>query len=76
MLSLWLAEHQMNLEFYKAFGRTSPSLPLQNGGNIVHGNVYQIWEWKKCCPKNVGDEIYILVESAEGCSARNQEFFS
>ena len=37
MLSLWLAEHQMNLEFYKAFGRTSPSLPLQNGGNIVHG---------------------------------------
>ncbi|HRF57307.1 MAG TPA: N-6 DNA methylase, partial [Campylobacterales bacterium] len=38
MLSLWLAEHQMNLEFYKAFGRTTPSLPLQEGGNIVCGN--------------------------------------
>ncbi|CAM3920667.1 DNA methyltransferase [Arcobacter cloacae] len=59
ILSLWLAEHQMNLEFYKAFGRTSPSLPLQNGGNIVHGNATRL-EWEEVCPKNVGDEIYIL----------------
>lgn len=59
MLSLWLAEHQMNLEFYKAFGRTSPSLPLQNGGNIVHGNATRL-DWEEVCPKNDGDEIYIL----------------
>lgn len=59
ILSLWLAEHQMNLEFYKAFGRTSPSLPLQNGGNIVHGNATRL-NWEEVCPKNVGDEIYIL----------------
>jgi type II restriction/modification system DNA methylase subunit YeeA len=59
ILSLWLAEHQMNLDFYKAFGRTSPSLPLQNGGNIVHGNATRL-EWEEVCPKNVGDEIYIL----------------
>lgn len=59
ILSLWLAEHQMNLEFYKAFGRTSPSLPLQNGGNIVHGNATRL-EWEEVCPKNIGDEIYIL----------------
>ena len=59
MLSLWLAEHQMNLEFYKAFGRTSPSLPLQNGGNIVHGNATRL-NWEEICPKNDGDEIYIL----------------
>lgn len=59
ILSLWLAEHQMNLEFYKAFGRTSPSLPLQNGGNIVHGNATRI-NWEEVCPKNVGDEIFIL----------------
>ena len=59
ILSLWLAEHQMNLEFYKAFGRTSPSLPLQNGGNIVHGNATRL-NWEDVCPKNVGDEIYIL----------------
>jgi hypothetical protein len=59
ILSLWLAEHQMNLEFYKAFGRTSPSLPLQNGGNIVHGNATRL-DWEEVCPKSVGDEIYIL----------------
>jgi type II restriction/modification system DNA methylase subunit YeeA len=59
MLSLWLAEHQMNLEFYKAFGRTSPSLPLHDGGNIVHGNATRL-NWEEVCPKNDGDEIYIL----------------
>jgi len=59
MLSLWLAEHQMNLEFYKAFGRTSPSLPLHDGGQIVHGNATRV-NWEEVCPKNEGDEIYIL----------------
>ncbi len=59
LLSLWLAEHQMNLEFYKAFGRASPSLPLHDGGNIVHGNATRI-NWEEVCPKNEGDEIYIF----------------
>ncbi len=59
MLSLWLAEHQMNLEFYKAFGRTSPSLPLHDGGNIIHGNATRI-NWEDVCQKNEGDEIYVL----------------
>jgi type I restriction-modification system DNA methylase subunit len=59
MLSLWLAEHQMNLEFYKAFGRTSPSLPLQDGGHIVHGNATRL-NWEEVFPKNEGDEIYVL----------------
>ncbi len=59
ILSLWLAEHQMNLEFYKAFGRTSPALPLHDGGNIVHGNATRI-AWEDVCPKVDGDEIYIL----------------
>jgi len=59
ILSLWLAEHQMNLEFYKAFGRTSPALPLQDAGNIVHGNATRI-DWESVCPKEDGDEIYIL----------------
>ena len=56
LLSLWLAEHQMNLEFYKAFGRISPSLPLQDGGNIIHGNATRL-NWEEVCPKNEGDEI-------------------
>ena len=71
MLSLWLAEHQMNLEFYKAFGRTSPSLPLQNGGNIVHGNATRI-KWEEVCPKEDGDEIYIL-GNPPYVGTRNQE---
>lgn len=71
MLSLWLAEHQMNLEFYKAFGRTSPSLPLQDGGNIVHGNATRL-NWKEVCPKNDGDEIYIL-GNPPYIGTRNQE---
>ena len=58
-LSLWLAEHQMNLEFFKEFGRTAPALPLQNGGNIVHGNATRL-NWEEVCPKEDGDEIYIL----------------
>lgn len=59
LLSLWLAEHQMNLKFYEEFGRTSPSLPLHDGGNIVHGNATRV-EWEEVCPKNDGDEIYVL----------------
>ena len=59
LLSLWLAEHQMNLKFYEEFGRTSPSLPLHDGGNIVHGNATRV-EWEEVCPKNEGDEIYVL----------------
>ncbi|XWN36461.1 MAG: DNA methyltransferase [Balneola sp.] len=58
-LSLWLAEHQMNVEFFKEFGRTNPTLPLKEAGNIAHGNACRI-EWEKTCPKNNGDEIYIL----------------
>jgi hypothetical protein len=58
-LSLWLAEHQMNQEFMREFGRVKPALPLQETGNIVHGNACRI-DWETVCPKNEGDEIYIL----------------
>ncbi|HIP51424.1 MAG TPA: class I SAM-dependent DNA methyltransferase, partial [Campylobacterales bacterium] len=72
-LSLWLAEHQMNLEFFKAFGRTAPSLPLQNGGNIVHGNATRV-DWAEVCPKVEGDEIYILGNPPyQGSGKQNKE---
>jgi len=58
-LSLWLAEHQMNQEFFKEFGRTKPALPLRETGNIVQGNATRV-DWAKVCPKKEGDEIYIL----------------
>lgn len=59
ILALWLAEHQMNVEFTKQFGRSKPSLPLNQTGNIVHGNATRL-DWLKVCPKKVDDEIYIL----------------
>ncbi|MFZ2890171.1 class I SAM-dependent DNA methyltransferase [Sulfuricurvum sp.] len=58
-LSLWLAEHQMNKAFFQEFGQTNPPLPLKNGGNIVHGNATRV-NWEEVCPKNEGDEIYVL----------------
>lgn len=59
VLALWLVEHQMNLEYKKIFGRTLVSLPLKEGANIVCANACRI-EWESVCPKNDGDEIFIL----------------
>ena len=58
-LSLWLAEHQMNVEFFKEFGRTNPTLPLKEAGNIVQGNACMI-DWGKVCPIKSDDEIFVL----------------
>lgn len=58
-LSLWLAEHQMNREFFAAFGRTKPALPLSETGNIVKGNACRL-DWETVCHKHDGDEIYIM----------------
>jgi len=58
-LSLWLAEHQMNMLFKKEFGTVAPPLPLKDSGNIVHGNATRI-DWEEVCPKVDGNEIYVL----------------
>lgn len=59
ILSLWLAQHQMNQKFKEVLGEGTPTLPLQAGGNIVHGNATRL-DWEKVCPKKENDEIYIL----------------
>lgn len=58
-LSLWLAEHQMNLAFKAVFGSAKPALPLQDGGHIVCGNAARE-NWEDVCPKEKGAEIYIM----------------
>lgn len=58
-LALWLAEHQMNVKFFKEFGRTNPTLPLTEAGKIVQGNACRL-DWEVVCPKTKDDEIYIL----------------
>ena len=59
MLSLWLAQHQMNLHFKALFGSANPTLPLQPSGNIVRDNACRV-DWELVCPKKERDEIYIL----------------
>lgn len=58
-LALWLAEHQMNVEFKEVFGRTNPTLPLKDAGKIVQGNACRI-DWEEVCPKDNDSEIFIL----------------
>lgn len=59
ILSLWLAEHQMNLKFKEIFGRCNPALPLNNSGNIIRGNALQK-DWKKVCPLSDNTQVFIL----------------
>lgn len=57
ILSLWLAQHQMNVEFKAEFGECETPLPLSKSGNVIQGNACRI-DWSTCCPKS--GEIYIL----------------
>ena len=59
ILSLWLAEHQMNQAFLKAFGRVKPALPLMQTGNIVQGNATRL-DWASVCPNTEGGEVFVL----------------
>jgi type II restriction/modification system DNA methylase subunit YeeA len=63
-LSLWLAEHQMNVEFLSKFGRTNPTLPLREAGHILRGNACRL-DWEQVCPKTINGgtepaEVYVL----------------
>lgn len=66
ILSLWLAEHQMNVEFKAEFGECEPTLPLQDGGCIVHGNSTRI-NWEVVCPKDLMSEIYTRQSAIPWC---------
>lgn len=75
-LALWLAEHQMNVEFFKEFGRTNPTLPLKEAGIIVQGNATRL-DWEDVCAKTNNanaepTEVYIL-GNPPYLGARNQE---
>ena len=59
ILALWLTKHQMNVEFFKEFGRTNPTLPLTDAENIVQGNACRL-DWEEVCSKGKDDETYIL----------------
>jgi hypothetical protein len=62
ILSLWLAEHQMNRVFEDTlfdFGKSKPILPLKEAGQITQGNATRE-DWKKACPINETDEVFVI----------------
>ncbi len=62
ILSLWLAEHQMNKVFEEMlfdYGKSKPILPLKQSGKIVQGNAARL-DWKTVCPIGTDDEVYII----------------
>ena len=59
MLSLWLAEHQMNTKLNENFGVNTKALPLKNITQIVCGNACRI-DWNKVCPHTPDEEVYIF----------------
>lgn len=62
ILSLWLAEHQMNKVFEERlfdYGKSKPILPLKEAGQIKQGNATRV-DWKAVCPISDKDEVYVI----------------
>lgn len=59
ILSLWLAKHQMNVEFKERFGADIQLIPLRDTGNITCANAARI-DWDVACPVTEGEEVYLL----------------
>ena len=59
-LSLWIAEHQMNIKLREEINNAvRPTLPLQHAGAIVCGNALRL-EWEKILPHEKNDEVYLF----------------
>lgn len=74
MLSLWLAEHQMNLAHENELGNSLPTLPLKSGGNIKAANSLRE-NWEAFCPRSnrAEDEVYIVGNPPFGGSNSRDE---
>ena len=59
MLSLWLAEHQMNTKLNENFGVNTKALPLKNITQIVCGNACRL-DWNRVCPHTPEEEVFIF----------------
>lgn len=62
ILSLWLAEHQMNRLFEEMlfdYGKSKPILPLKEAGQIKQGNATRR-DWNEVCPISLTDEVYVI----------------
>ncbi|QQR76650.1 class I SAM-dependent DNA methyltransferase [Candidatus Nomurabacteria bacterium] len=61
-LSLYLAQHQINVRFEEEFGKLKPTLPLKESGKIVCSNATRI-DWDEVCTRKdqSGNEYEIYV---------------
>lgn len=59
ILSMWIAKHQMNIEFKEKFGTDIPLIPLKEMGHFTHGNAARI-DWQSVCPNDGQSEIYLI----------------
>ena len=59
ILSLWIAKHQMNVEFFDKFGIDLPLIPLKETGQIRQGNATRV-DWQQICPNPGNEAIYLI----------------
>lgn len=59
ILSLWLAKHQMNIEFKELFGADVSLIPLKDTGNIVCANAARI-DWGEVCKNDGSTDVYLI----------------
>ena len=59
MLSIWLAEHQMNRKLFEDFGVNTQALPLKDITQIRCGNACRI-DWNTVCPHKADEEVFIF----------------
>ena len=72
-LSMWLAEHQMNVKFQEELYVLPKTLPLKPSGHIVCGNACRL-DWNTVCPHTPEDEVYIMGNPPYlGSSLQNNE---
>lgn len=71
MLSLWLAEHQMNRMLHDDFGVNTRALPLKNITQIVCGNACRL-DWDVVCPHTKAEEVFVF-GNPPYLGSRNQE---
>jgi hypothetical protein len=73
-LSLWLAQHQMNIKFKDVFGEIKSILPLTEAGNFICNNSIDI-DWVDFC-KSETDTKYIYIignPPFKGFKQRNEQ---
>ena len=60
MLSMWIADHQMNVELAeKLKSAARPTIPLKKIGGIYNANALRI-DWQEVCPRTENEEVFIF----------------